>query len=912
MGASIDTVFKITFNWLLPLSINTGLFLMVLRILHRRYEKFDVDRLIKFLLKFIFLGAILIAVYYLISRPGNPIYELIQLIKRGLNNLLKLNQIEQMSNTGKALNIWQQIVIFISWWSPIYTRAFLLIFSIGIVIEVQSLLWRISFFRAANIMISTMLCFPYLIFKYLLGYQTPVFDFVQSRFYVARLKENLNDSYFDALQGYDERGNKFENGAGGTVQKQRIKKTALMVRQTKAFIKTANGNRHAELITRNSNETDTDKMIETSLKGLGQRLPAPSIRFQDDPVLDVKRGGYIFDSDVDYRPGDELGSWHAIFVNPFSYANQIAAGGQGAYKIFKNMFLEVIRYVRQLTPPAIYEKIVGYFNKKYAMDKTLNKAKYVVQQNLDLDAIPEPVDPDTGNNIDTQRENALKVANERINDVTNALNAYKLSGTFKSVIVGGNTAVYQYTLPREANLPTDFDRVQNGIANMLKTPNIPIITVVAGILNVSVVNGVNIPVDFRDMIKKRRKGVGAVVSGLIGVDAEGNNIEFELNQKNMPHAMLFGKTGTGKTVTIMTILFSIMAGTDPEHLKIAYIDGKGNSFEFMRTDNADEPGYHPNPFTYAQPADASGDIDYARGLIKHLVKEVRSRIDLFKKEKISNIDGYNEKHPEGIMYEILAVIDEFSAITDLDKLLKASELAEKGTVDNFEYLAKMARSVGIHLLMANQTARKEKVPGVISANIPGRISLGVSEPIESDIALPDSGIAVHLISQAGEFYSALKGVRNVEHGNSPYLLDKVMYALNDSLERKFGHRDYVVTREEIMQEMDGSTMLGKEATNYAYTVPPKLPDEGTPVVDLVELIHDFPEWALANQTSRIFTENQEFYSGKTPAQVNKLKKKIQTAMETAKEQMSAAAANTHKSTGALVSKIMHGNDKGVI
>ena len=176
-------------------------------------------------------------------------------------------------------------------------------------------------------------------------------------------------------------------------------------------------------------------------------------------------------------------------------------------------------------------------------------------------------------------------------------------------------------------------------------------------------------------------------------------------------------------------------------------------------------------------------MDFARVSINHLVKVVRRRIDIFKKKGVNDIYEYNSKFPSEALFELLAVIDEFSAITDTDNQLKASELAEKGVTDKIEYLAKMARSVGVHLLLANQTARKEKVPGRITANISGRISLGVAERIESDIALPDANIQANLIDQPGEFYSLMNGIRHPEHGNSPYLPKATMYALADCYQR---------------------------------------------------------------------------------------------------------------------------------
>lgn len=68
--------------------------------------------------------------------------------------------------------------------------------------------------------------------------------------FIAKLKENLNDSYFKAIEGKDEKGQKFESGAGGTAQIQRVKATAIAIKRTKSKIRTAGGIRRAELITK--------------------------------------------------------------------------------------------------------------------------------------------------------------------------------------------------------------------------------------------------------------------------------------------------------------------------------------------------------------------------------------------------------------------------------------------------------------------------------------------------------------------------------------------------------------------------------------------------------------------------------------------------------------------------------------
>ncbi len=91
-----------------------------------------------------------------------------------------------------------------------------------------------------------------------------------------------------------------------------------------------------------------------------------------------------------------------------------------------------------------------------------------------------------------------------------------------------------------------------------------------------------------------------------------------------------GATGSGKTVTIDDILYSMMDSSSPDELKIAYIDGKGNSFQFMGRDSS-----HPNPYTFAMPGDANKDIRYARAQLRYLEEYVRDRIALFAKYESS-------------------------------------------------------------------------------------------------------------------------------------------------------------------------------------------------------------------------------------------------------------------------------------
>lgn len=790
------SVFKhILFYYALPYATALGCLMALINFIQERYRKANEDDAPKKIISIIFNVSIVVSVLMFLNWFFTKISIGIWIANMVHQLMLFLQNLPAIGVIASTLINWKNWIFnFIATWYLPYLKAFVLVFFFGSLVALASLKWRVNFARALNIIIPVVVKFPYLCFQYFTGHQTPVKDLLLKGVLKAKIRENLNDSYEAAVQGYSDNGQKFENGAGGTASTQTKKATAVAIRRTDVKVLTAGGQRKAHILVHQSRETETDKSIERALQGLGLRLSGDSVYFPTDPYYSSNEKGFIFDSIVSYDPAEKLGSFKVIFDNPFEQHTRLELGGIGAFSVFINDIKNLIKYITHLTPRGLRDRIIQIANNKYYYDTSAEKANYKVQQNLDLSVIPVPEDPETHLNIEEARERALQVANARIEEVNNALNGFKLTGQMLNVQVGGNNAIYSFAMPPDPKIPSDLTRVEMKIGDILQINDKPIIQMNAGILTLSLNNGVNIPVSFADMIKERKKGASCIISGMIGVDAMGKPIYFELNDRN-PHAMFFGKTGVGKTVSIDNVLYSSISATDPRHLRIATIDGKGNSFDFMRLD-----GEHPNPYLYAPPANGSGDRDYARALLSHMEKECRRRIELFREASVAKLSEYNAKYPDKYLYEILLVVDEFSEITKLDDKLKASELVQKGTTDKLEYLAKMARSVGIHLLLANQSARKELVPGKIAANITGRVSLGVSEPIEAEIALPETGIKVNQINQPGEFYSIMNGSNNPEHGNSPYLTQETCEKLNDKLTEKFGQATYVKTREEIMEE----------------------------------------------------------------------------------------------------------------
>lgn len=921
-----DMLLHLLFYWVVPIAVALASFFMLSDYTYSIYKRYDLDQIYHGFIVIAVFAGILAGAFIYLDNVG--LFSFLGRSWQDMTNFLN-KQAFFISWLGSVTGVIGTFTHWLFSWAPFYIRALTIVWVIMTAVQIQALIWRVRIQYALNVIVPTFLSTGWLWVKYFTGHQTPVADKGISKLLIAKLKEGNNDGWKYALQGRDSKGEKFQNGVGGSVETGLIESAGLAIRWPKVIVKTvpkkdhSGFERYAYVYIRNARDNEADSKIDSALKGFGTRLSAPNVRFPENPTRDTSsKNGWFFESRIDYNAADGIDSWTSIFNNPFNAERRVANGGDGVWRAVQDIFKGIFQYMIHFTPMAVYQKCKRIIATQYTKDTSADKAKYRAQQNLDLSVIPEPRDVATGNTIAEQKRLANQVANDMIFQLEKALSANKFVGvSFMDVVTGGSTAVFKFRLPQTAELPNNFDTAATNIANMLGKAEQPQIIMGSGYLTITLSTGVNIPVDFRDMILNRKKGMPGIISGMAGVDALAKPIYFELGDKN-PHAMLFGKTGTGKTVTIMTILYSVMASVDPTMLRIIYIDGKGNSFEFMRTDTQDgKAPESPNPFTYAQPADASGDIEYARALISHLEKLTRKRIQLFKDASVTKLADYNKKFPDKQLPEILAVVDEFSAITDGDKALAARDYAEKNVTDKFEYVAKMSRSVGLRMLLANQTARKEKVPGKITANVTGRLSLGVSEPIESEIALPETGIKVHQISAPGEFYSLMNGANNPEHGNSPYLNDDQMKALNLGLWKRFGAVPYVHTRKEIMAEYTG------EEAGDTFPMPNPMPTVATPFEKLLQVVQEYPQWANSNKGGELLkpanmtryakaSDSEEELTLKDSREYReRMKKALKEAQDKAQELGAnpSSDARNHKTAGSRsirTSSIVTGDDKG--
>lgn len=218
----------------------------------------------------------------------------------------------------------------------------------------------------------------------------------------------------------------------------------------------------------------------------------------------------------------------------------------------------------------------------------------------------------------------------------------------------------------------------------------------------------------------------------LGRDVSGKVVSAELNK--MPHLLVAGATGSGKSVCINTIITSILMRAKPSEVKFLLIDPK--KVELTMFDAL--------PHLLAP---VVTDPRKAALALKKVVVEMEQRYDAFAQNGVKNIEGFNEKVTSGTVKEekmpyIVVIIDELA-----DLMLVASKEVE----DAIMRLAQMARASGIHMIVATQRPSVDVITGVIKSNIPSRIAFGVSSQIDSRTIL-DMGGAEKLLGKGDMLY----------------------------------------------------------------------------------------------------------------------------------------------------------------
>ncbi|MBD1164857.1 DNA translocase FtsK 4TM domain-containing protein [Pelagibacterales bacterium SAG-MED13] len=248
----------------------------------------------------------------------------------------------------------------------------------------------------------------------------------------------------------------------------------------------------------------------------------------------------------------------------------------------------------------------------------------------------------------------------------------------------------------------------------------------------------------------------------LGKNISGNPIIGDLT--SMPHLLIAGTTGSGKSVCINTIILSLLFKHTPEKCKFILIDPK--MLELST--------YEGVPHLLCP---VITEAKKAASVLGWVVKEMENRYRLMTKEGVRNIDGYNLKHKLPMPY-IVVVVDEMS-----DLMLVAGK-----EIENYiQKLSQMARAAGIHIIMATQRPSVDIITGTIKANFPTRISFQVTSKIDSRTILGEQG-AEQLLGKGDMLY--MSSANKIVRIHAPFVSDNEIEKINNSL-RSQAEPDYV-------------------------------------------------------------------------------------------------------------------------
>ncbi|MCR4831567.1 MAG: DNA translocase FtsK [Pseudobutyrivibrio sp.] len=322
-------------------------------------------------------------------------------------------------------------------------------------------------------------------------------------------------------------------------------------------------------------------------------------------------------------------------------------------------------------------------------------------------------------------------------------------------------------------------------------------------IGIEVPNKVKSMVGFKELVSSKEfKNAKSKISFCVGKDISGSVIVG--NIEKMPHLLIAGATGSGKSVCINTIIMSILYHASPEEVKMIMVDPKMVELSV----------YNGIPHLLLP---VITDAKKAAGALHWAVKEMTDRYELLAKAGVRNIEGFNEKVesntlPEDIPEEKRNRMSQLVII--LDEVADLMMVAAADVEDSIVRLAQLARAAGIHLIIATQKPTVNVITGLIKANVPSRIAFSVSSGNDSRVILDMNG-AEDLLGN-GDMLYAPQNLSKPVRIQGAFVSDEEVSAVVDFLKNNNEAADYnsdIETQIQNSESASGSISISGEPDN---------------------------------------------------------------------------------------------------
>jgi S-DNA-T family DNA segregation ATPase FtsK/SpoIIIE len=414
-----------------------------------------------------------------------------------------------------------------------------------------------------------------------------------------------------------------------------------------------------------------------------------------------------------------------------------------------------------------------------------------------LDLLDDKTESDEGATQEELEENKRTLLDK--------LGTYDVEIESITAVVGPTVTRYEL-LPAPGVKVSRIKNLEDDLAMAMAAPSIRVIAPIPGKKAV----GVEIPNRNRELVRlrgvlgtKKFRDSGADLPVAMGKSIEGEVFIEDL--ATMPHLLIAGATGAGKSVGLNAMLTGLIYARHPDDLKFVLIDPKKIE---LRQYSLLADHYIASPEDVEDPVIT--DFEKAQGVFESCEKEMEERYDLLAKAGVRSITGYNEKFDAGELPEgeghrrmpfLVVVVDELA-----DLMMTAGSEIE-GPIAR---LAQMARAVGIHLVLATQRPSVDVITGIIKANFPSRMAYQVASRVDSRTIL-DQGGAEGLVGNGDLLY--IHG-SNLKRLQGPFVsvdeVDRVTEAVADQEPREA----YTLPSLEDEGELD--TLLGVDETDELF------------------------------------------------------------------------------------------------
>jgi len=308
-------------------------------------------------------------------------------------------------------------------------------------------------------------------------------------------------------------------------------------------------------------------------------------------------------------------------------------------------------------------------------------------------------------------------------------------------------------------------------------------------------------VNFKSLITSGpMKALKSKIGIVLGKDVGGQVYTCDIG--NMPHLLVAGATGSGKSIFIHNILFSILFKSSPQEVKLILVDPKRVELTL----------YQGIPHLLTP---VVTDMEKAPSVFKWAVVEMENRYKKFEEARVQNIDAYNEKAGFQSMFYIIIIVDEFS-----DIMMQDPAGVEKSIVR----LASLARATGIHLILALQRPTTNVITGLIKANIPARIAFNVTSNVDSRVIIDQPG-AEKLLGK-GDMLFLGRDMSKPIRLQGAFVSNGEIQKLTDFLRKQGVSPEY---QEDILT-MGTNANNGKGNSSAGYTDVDELFDDSTDIV----------------------------------------------------------------------------------